>query len=359
VAEARMGVRLPEDVRALYLVADGDFAETGLLGRWSLFSLAEVVEFYLEGTPGSYGGDDDLSDAGVVFETVPFGRVKRLSRNDFWVTVGSDRGGNLIAVDLDPAEHGHVGQVIGYGRDIHGPLVHVSTSVLDMLTEVVEALRAGRYEVLDDRYLRADVPGPGSARRYRKVIDLVAAFDLATTVADLDEPESVQDVTLNFPLDVDLADLESLTSLRALSYNSLWVTPSIGGLKALESLRITANGVDLTGLAGHQTLWYVGLREVVEPLDLTPLRTLPRLVRLDIAGSAVQNVELINDMPNIRVLRLDTEQLHRLLDSGKPLPGLAALHIAGRTFLKDVVDLANSRFGRNVTVTEFSDSLRA
>jgi hypothetical protein len=92
-AEAGMGVRLPEDVRALYLVADGDFAETGLLGRWSLFSLAEVVEFYLEGTPGSYGGDDDLSDAGVVFETVPFGRVKRLSRNDFWVTVGSDRGG--------------------------------------------------------------------------------------------------------------------------------------------------------------------------------------------------------------------------------------------------------------------------
>jgi hypothetical protein len=260
-------------------------------------------------------------------------------------------------VDLDPAEHGHVGQVIGYGRDIHGPLVHVSTSVLDMLTEVVEALRAGRYEVLDDRYLRVDVPGLGNARRHGEVIDFAAALDLAATIADLDEPELVQDVTLNLPLDVDLAGLEPLTSLRALSYNSLWVKPSIGGLKALESLRITANEVDLAGLAGHQTLWYVGLRDVVEPLDLTPLRALPQLVRLDIAGSAVQNVELINDMPNVRVLRLDTEQLQGFLESGKSLPGLAALHIAGRTFLKDVVDLANSRFGRNVTVTEFSDSL--
>jgi cell wall assembly regulator SMI1 len=354
-AEASMGVRLPEDVRALYLVADGDFEETGLLGRHSLFPLAEVVEQYLEGVPGSYGWEDDLSDDGVVFETVPFGRVKRLSRNDFWVTVGSDRGGNYVAVDLDPAEHGHAGQVIEYGRDIHGPLEHVSTSVRTILTEVVEALRAGKYEVYGDHYLRADIDD-NQVRSHDEVIS--DAVDLAATIAGLDQPELVQMVYLNDPADVDLAVFDPLTSLRLLSLNrGQQVTPSIGGLEHLESLQITARAVDLTALAGHPTLWYVKLGDVVEPLDITPLRSLPQLVRLDVAGSRVRNIDLICDMPNLRVLKVDADQLRQIFDSGKPLPKIAALYIAGRTFLKDTVDLANSLFGRNVTVTEFADSL--
>ncbi|GAB3894285.1 hypothetical protein GCM10029964_072440 [Kibdelosporangium lantanae] len=175
---------------------------------------------------------------------------------------------------------------------------------------------------------------------------------------DLDEPELVQRVYLNDYADVDLAVFEPLTSLRALSVNSATtVTPSIGGLKALESLEIAADSVDLAALAGHPTLWYVQLAAVVEPLDIAPLRTLPRLVRLDLAESAVQNIDVVCDMPNLRVLRLDAEQLRRLLDSGKPLPKLAALYIAGRTCLKDTVELANSRFGQNVTLTEFTGSL--
>jgi hypothetical protein len=62
-------------------------------------------------------------------------------------------------------------------------------------------------------------------------------------------------------------------------------------------------------------------------------------------------------MPNLRVLRLDSVQLRRLLEDGRPLPGLAALHIAGRTFLEDTVNLANTMFNMNVPVTGFSGSL--
>ncbi|MFD1051085.1 SMI1/KNR4 family protein, partial [Kibdelosporangium lantanae] len=230
---------------------NGDPAETGLLGRYSLLPLAEVVALYLERSPGSYGWEDGLEDDGVVFETVPFGRVKRLSRNDFWVTVGSDRGGDYIAVDLDPAERGQRGQVIEYGRNIYGPLDYVSPSVLTMLTEVVEALRAGHHEVRDDRYLRAEVPRD-EPPSYEEVLDGPGT--------DLDEPELVQRVYLNDYADVDLAVFEPLTSLRALSVNSATtVTPSIGGLKALESLEIAADSVDLAALAGHPTLWYVQL----------------------------------------------------------------------------------------------------
>jgi hypothetical protein len=91
-AEARIGVRLPEDLRALYLLADGDPEEAGLLGPYSHDPLDRLVGNYSEGEPGSYGWEDAVDDDSVVFEPVPFGHVKRLSRNDWWVTFGSDRG---------------------------------------------------------------------------------------------------------------------------------------------------------------------------------------------------------------------------------------------------------------------------
>lgn len=53
-------------------------------------------------------------------EAYPFDAVRRVSRNDWWVVVGSDFGGNECAVDLDPGPGGKSGQLIAYGRDFHG-----------------------------------------------------------------------------------------------------------------------------------------------------------------------------------------------------------------------------------------------
>jgi len=106
-AEARIGARLPEDLRALYLIANGDPEEPGLLGRYSHDPLARVVGSYQEGAPGSYGWEDAVSDAGVVFE---------------------------------PAPRGRAGQVLAYGRDTDGPLRYVAPSATEMIREVVTAL---------------------------------------------------------------------------------------------------------------------------------------------------------------------------------------------------------------------------
>jgi hypothetical protein len=94
--EERLGVRLPEDLRALYRTIHDDTWESGLLGRFSPAPLEQVVAWYQEGGPGSprwYGSDDRLSEYDpdglfeydpVVFETYPYGHVRRLSRNDWW-----------------------------------------------------------------------------------------------------------------------------------------------------------------------------------------------------------------------------------------------------------------------------------
>ncbi|MBE1497587.1 cell wall assembly regulator SMI1 [Amycolatopsis lexingtonensis] len=356
-AEARMGVRLPEDLRALYLVADGDPRETGLLGPYSHDPLERVVDNYLEGAPGSYGWEDALDDDGVVFETVPFGHVKRLSRNDWWITFGGDRAMNYLAVDVDPAARGHAGQVLEYGRDIYGPLRYVATSITAMLTEVVTALRAGRFDDPGGQYLVAETDLRDAAERsYNEVVSKAAELDLPSVVAGLPGRELVQEVYLNDAADVDLAVFAPLTSLRRLSVNrAAAVTASVGGLGALESVQLEAGSADLAGLAAHPVLWDLQLEGVQEPLDLGVLRTLPRLARLHLAGSTVPDLGQVADLPGLRVLGLDAGQVRRLLDLGRPLPRLAALFVSGRTTLPEMAELRSALgAGRAGPVTEFS-----
>lgn len=349
-AEARIGARLPE--------------ETGLLGRYSHYGLDWLVDQHLEERPGSYGWKDGLDDDdGVVFESVPFGTVKRLSRNDWWVTFGSDRAMNYLAVDLDPAERGRVGQVIEYGRDVHGPLRFVSGSITDMLTEVTTALRAGEYEDEGEGevYVDAQVGFTSRVGRgHRETIQDVSTVDLPAELAVLPQPGLVQELYVNDPADLDLAVLDDLTSLRALMVNrGQVITPSIGGLEALESLRVSARRVDLAALAGHPTLWDLNLDGVTEPVDVSLLRALPRLTRLNLAGATALNLELVGELPSLRVLTLDVVQVRYLLGSGRPLPKLAALFVTGRTDLRDMAELAVVfSDGRvRVAVTTFSGVL--
>lgn len=335
-AERRIGARLPEDLRALYRVAGADPYETGLLGRYSHDSLDRLVENYLQDSPGSYGWEDELTDEGVVFETVPFGSVKRVSRNDWWVTFGTDYAGNALAVDLDPAEQGRAGQVIEYGRDIHGPLRHVSWSITDMLTEVVRALRAGNYENLEDH--RMDVAAGftrTSVRDSTEVIPCTAATDLSAVVAVVRQPSLVQAVYVNDPLEVDLAVLEPMTSLRKISVNrALAVTASIGGLEKLESLQVSAERIYLTSLAHHPTLWSLQLEGISEPIDPGILSTLSGLRRLNLSRSAVPELERVASLPDLRVLTIDPLQAQHLVDHNGTMPQLAALFVSGKPAAK-------------------------
>src|SRR5262245_35188328 len=58
--EERLGVRLPEDLRALYRTIHDDKGESGLLGRFSPAPLEQVVAWYHEDASGSYNRHDEL-----------------------------------------------------------------------------------------------------------------------------------------------------------------------------------------------------------------------------------------------------------------------------------------------------------
>ncbi|WP_206785394.1 hypothetical protein [Amycolatopsis sp. MtRt-6] len=82
------------------------------------------------------------------------------------------------------------------------------------------------------------------------------------------------------------------------------------------------------------------------------LRTLPRLTQLGLRGPSC-------DLPALRVLKLDMDQVRGLLAAGRPLPRLAALFVTGRTTLPemDELRLAFGRHDPEGTVTEISGAL--
>ncbi|MDA3626672.1 SMI1/KNR4 family protein [Saccharopolyspora sp. WRP15-2] len=351
-AEAELGARLPEDLRALYRMTRDDASETGLLGRYSPYPLDDVVEYH---QPGSLGWNDGPFDDAVVFESDPPDTIKRLSRNDWWITFATDFAMNDLAVDLDPAAQGRSGQVFEYGRDVHGPPDYYAESVTEILTGVVEALREGDYEDEDpdEDYLQIHA-GFGGAGFDERVYHDFGSRDLAEVVESADD---AQRMYLNDAVTLDLAALAPLANLRELRINrAKLVTPALGDQPALESLAIEADRIDLAALAHQPTIWDLKLAGAAEPLDIAVLRTLPALTRLDLSDADVEDITPVAELPDLRVLTLNAAQWNALREADLRPPNLAAASRAGTGSLRDTADWCEWLTGNPIPLTTVSGS---
>ncbi|MET7397259.1 SMI1/KNR4 family protein [Dactylosporangium sp. NPDC005572] len=294
-AEERIGLRLPEDLRALYGTAGADPAESGLLGEYSLAPLAKVVEWHTRGGyPGPLGGAF-MTDP-VVFETHPHGRVRRLSRNDWWVTIGPDLGMNHAAVDLDPAPLGTYGQVLRFGRDVHGPMEYVAPSVTHLLRA---AVAAGRQR----------------ARR-------AAATPYRWDGGRVRDTAAIQRVTVD---DAGLAGLARFRNLRSVTVRragevDLALPPGL----PVEEVAVRAERFEPGRLAGTPSLRYITLGENREAVRIAGLARLPELLRLDLSAAVVADTEALARFPALKVLVLSAVQWGELLATGWTPGRLAA-----------------------------------
>jgi cell wall assembly regulator SMI1 len=323
-AEAAMGLRLPEDLRALYRTVSGD-EEYGLLGAGALLPLDSVVRAYLAGGPGAGLGPDDLFAVfTVVYEAYPPGRVRRVSRNDWWVEVGTDWGGNYCLVDLDPGPQGTSGQIIQYGRDFYGPVGYVAESVTAALHDRLAELRddgTPQRASVHPQYSHSEQVGE------RRVADVVAGLD-------------VQELYLNDGGVLHLAELAPLRHLRSVSINrATAVTAALPPGVPVEWLSIDAAEIDLPPLGGHPTLWGLKLASR-SPVAIGTLARLPALAHLDLSGADVSDLHRIADLPGLRVLELSLAQWRELRELG-PLPaGLAAAALNGFARLEEADEWA-------------------
>ncbi|MFB9931463.1 SMI1/KNR4 family protein [Amycolatopsis halotolerans] len=359
-AEAQIGIRLPEELRALFRLIGRDSGETGLLSYYSHDSLERLVEEYHEGLPGSCAGvpyDSPLEDTGPVFDADPPRRLKRVFRNDWWVTFGGNHGGEYLAIDLDPDVEGRSGQVLAYGDFSETPRL-VGSSVTEMIEEALQALRAGRYTLHEGDH-RIEVHASFTGLPVRDPVESVRnGAAPAEAIIGIEHPELVQACYLRHDGDLDLAVFEPLGSLRDIGVRGAkTVTVTVSNLPLLESLTITAEQTDLNALSGHPTLWDLTLSGLTHPVDLTPLATLPNLTRLAVNGLDIPAIDHLAHLKALRILTLDASQLTRLLASGNRLPQLAALTISGRVLLPEAVEFLRQLRGTDVHLEEFTGSL--
>jgi cell wall assembly regulator SMI1 len=137
--ERRLGVPLPDELKALYRVASGRPDDWGTFDDgvrlWE--SLPNEFLFTLDSLyvadPATRGfGNWDLQAQEAVI-TPPGARVQGLVGSPGWIVFAHDGSGEMTAVDLTPGPAGHVGQVIEipHERDLGARLV--CDSVTDLI----------------------------------------------------------------------------------------------------------------------------------------------------------------------------------------------------------------------------------
>ncbi|QIS12981.1 SMI1/KNR4 family protein [Nocardia arthritidis] len=332
-AEARIGLRLPEDLRALYRVVSHEYDDRGLLTFTALLPLAAVATAHLNDDAETAGVDYGYGTIGAwkdslfagfdhtVFESWPHGVVRRISRSPKWVIIGtSDR--DVTAVDLAPGPMGVSGQVIKFEPDGWYPASRQDESVLAVLRRTVESLRPGGPEVeyFDHTY----------HRRHE------AYLRAGESVAGLPDPTAVQDLAIDGD-SFDAAELTSLPLLRALRLRVESVRSSVPHTIPLERVVMHGSRIELEPLAGHPALWDITLSGAAEPVRIGPLATLPSLQRLDISKIEVCDLEAVAALPALRMLVATAPQWRLLRDRGAVPAGLAAAELAGDAAFDDEI----------------------
>lgn len=137
--EALLGVSFPDDVRASYLLHNGqtDYAN-GLLGGREFLSLARIQREWKIWKELLDGGDlgDDCG--------APSPEIQGDWWNPKWIPLTHDGGGNHDCLDLAPTPQGNVGQIISFWHDEATRTVEAK-SFTAWLAGFVEGCETGVY----------------------------------------------------------------------------------------------------------------------------------------------------------------------------------------------------------------------
>ncbi|MGV9269541.1 SMI1/KNR4 family protein [Kitasatospora sp. NPDC003701] len=329
-AERRIGRPLPDDLRALYLVADGSGDDAcGLFGNLGWMSLDQLVVANARLREPVWTGWEIAWDT-VVLDADPPDTVRRCREHPAWLPFATADDGNYLAVDMSPARAGRQGQVIQIGRDYdEGPL-HVADSVTSLLGRFLELMDQGAYGVEEDEvgYIEfvEDTCGAGSDP------------ELRTVGIPGDVPPGLQAVLIQVRAPAGPMDLAPLTAARHLRRLELKRRPvvDLSPVRTLpvEFLSVTLHGGGLAPLSGHRHLASFDLA-ADSPTDITALRSVPNLRCLDLSQAAVQNLTVLSDFPALRYLALTARQWAVLLDGNKVPATLAAARLVERDASRD------------------------
>ncbi|MER6950676.1 SMI1/KNR4 family protein [Nonomuraea sp. NPDC000554] len=323
----RYGVALPDDLRALYALIDGDGGE-GLLDRHPWFSL-ELLESQSRPENRWWSGFSWRHHLlqPLVADVGPPLAIRRASDHPCWIPFATSTGGDFLAVDMAPGPGGRPGQVIRIGRNHDDGPVYVADSVTSLLRRHVDALRAGSY-LAEQGELWIDLGDMEEPDRYahEESRSLTVAGPDAAPVRGM-HPQ-VQHLRVSNAPWVDFGPVRGAPMLWRVTMENcpgadltpLRDTP-------VELLDLAMDAIDLAPLEGHPTLRLLALR-TEHPVDLTPLLSCPRLYALDLSRAAVPDLGVLSELNGLLYLCLRRGQWEELWQRAGHPAGLAAAGLA-------------------------------
>jgi cell wall assembly regulator SMI1 len=142
--ETFLGVTFPEDVRASYLIHNGQSSESGaLFGTFQLLALENIRD--------EWSVWKDLLDAGDFDDarSEPDGPIVTDWWHPRWIPLTYNGGGDHHCLDLAPAPGGDVGQIIEMWHDDAARCVE-ARSFRAWLETYADELEQGHYSYSDD-----------------------------------------------------------------------------------------------------------------------------------------------------------------------------------------------------------------
>ncbi len=244
-AESRLGIALPEDVRALYLAADSGLLALLPKDPERFFGMQIIplndtdARAYLEPQARYLSWADGATE---VVAPDPHERVQPLGVSPAWFPIGADGSGNVYVVDLRPGPRGTVGQVLFVDHVTASGALWLAPSLTELLTE--RPAEMADEGALGGLLIRV---GPHSGK----------------TVADVQPIAEVVYVTSETS-PADLSPLAGHSRIRTLVTESAAVTDlaPISALPALEFLQLDVAGWQQLLRTGQvpSTLLAAGLR---------------------------------------------------------------------------------------------------
>ena len=165
--EAEIGQKLPESLRAIYRLHDGQGDRDTLPGLF--FGMPWLP---LEAMTATWREWEGLVDEELHLElsSHPPGAIQLGYARRGWLPISEDFSGNLLAVDLAPGPEGWRGQLINAGRDEHDKHV-LARSLPEFLARVCEEIEAGRVHFGEEHLYSTE----RESRHFLDVVPHVAA----------------------------------------------------------------------------------------------------------------------------------------------------------------------------------------
>jgi internalin A len=173
--EKRMGFKLPEELRELYLCNNGQGDNVmGILSGLDFLPLEELyIQWDIWRVLKEGATEEQMKVLSGFCTSFPPHTVKKIYTNTRWIPLTHDGGGNHIGIDLDPDRKGTTGQIINFGRD-EGDKFVIATDLGDYLAFIINLIEERYFTICrtEDTVVITFMDGSHPLDKYREILQL-------------------------------------------------------------------------------------------------------------------------------------------------------------------------------------------